>query len=105
MALTELQLPTLEKLKHSLIVIATEDKRRMLRITEVVEFLNTMDAADLDTLLVPQAIRDELVDLRTALNEKISLFNGNAVTPTVNHRLVIDTVSYTHLTLPTILLV
>ena len=86
MALTELQLPTLEKLKNSLIAIATEDKRRMLRITEVSEFLNTMDTTDLDAMVVPQEIRDELIDLRTVLNEKISLFNGNAVTPTVNHR-------------------
>ncbi len=90
MALTSLQLPTLEKLKQSLVAIATEDKRRMLRITEVSEFLNTMDTTDLDALVVPQEIRDELNAFRTVLSEKISLFNGNAVTPTVNHKVVID---------------
>lgn len=90
MALTSLQLPTLEKLKLSLIAIATEDKRRMLRITEVSEFLNTMDTSDLDALAVPQEIRDELIDLRIVLNEKVSLFNGNDVSPTVNHKDVIN---------------
>ena len=90
MTLTELQLMTPEKLKLSLIAIATEDKRRMLRITEVCGFLNTMDTTDLNTIGIPAGIQGDFADLRTVLNEKISLFSGNAVTPTVNHREVID---------------
>ena len=90
MALSVLQLPTLESLYQSLKAIATEDKRRILRVTEVSEFLNTMTVADLDALAVPADIRDDLIDLRTVLTEKIALFNGNAVTPTVNHRDVIN---------------
>jgi len=91
MALTEVQLPTKERFYNDLQSIAGELVSRMLRWQEASEFVQTMGTADLDAMGVPAGqIRTDLQEFRVALNELVSLFNGNAVTPTYNPSEVMD---------------
>lgn len=70
MPLTDLQRPTIERLYRDVQSIADEMTSRMLRWQEASEFIQTMDAADLDAIGVPAGqIRTDLQDFRVALDE------------------------------------
>lgn len=93
MPLTEIQLPEKERFYRDLQSIAGEIVSRMLRWQEASEFIQTMDSADLDAIGVPSGqIRTDLQDFRTALDDVVSLFNGNPVTPSQSPAQVMDRV-------------
>jgi len=83
MALTELQLPTKEDFYRNIQHAATEMNNIMRRWQDMAEFLATVDAADMTSIGVPTGqVRTDLVEFRTAVEEIISLYQGNSVTPT-----------------------
>lgn len=93
MPLTEIQLPEKERFYRDLQSIAGEIVSRMLRWQEASEFIQTMDSTDLDAIGVPSGqIRTDLQDFRTALDDVVSLFNGNPVTPSQSPAQVMDRV-------------
>ena len=85
MALTELQLPTREVFYAKLQAAATEMNRLMDKWENLSEFLVRVQAADLDSMVPPVAsgqVRTDLINFRTAIDEMLSLWNGNDVSPT-----------------------
>ena len=93
MALTELQLPTKTDLYNNLQAIAGEIVGRMLRWQEASEFLAKLELADLDALgIAAGQVRTDLVNFRTALDQIVSVYNGEAVTPTLSPAEVMDAV-------------
>jgi len=82
MALTELQLPAKETFYANLQAAANEMDRIIKRWENVAEFIGRMDIADLDAMGVAAGqIRTDLIDFRIVIDEMLSLWNGNAVTP------------------------
>ena len=95
MALTELQLPTKADFYRRLQNSATELNNLMNVLGDLSEQIGRIGTVDLDAMGVATgAVRSDLIDYRTVLNEMISLYNGNAVTPTVVHANVIDQIRY-----------
>lgn len=91
MALTELQLPTKENFYRNISHAATEMDNLMTRWRNLSEFIAMMDVADLDAMGVATGqLRIDLVDFRTLLDEMVSLYDGNSVTPTNTPSEVID---------------
>ncbi len=91
MPLTELQLPTKPQFYNRIKSTATQINNLLLRWKDLAEFIEVIDITDLDNMGVPAGdIRTDLVDFRIMLNEVISLFEGEAVTPTKNPSVVID---------------
>jgi hypothetical protein len=91
MALTELQLPTKAEFYRVIQSIASDIDNCMRRWEAVAEFVARMDTADLDAMSVAAGVvRTDLVDFRIALNNLVSLYNGNSVTPAKNPSTVID---------------
>lgn len=91
MALTEIQLPIKADFYQGLRSVAGEMKSRMLRWKELSEFLAKMGTVDMDAMGIPAGeVRTDLTDFRVALNEVISLFEGNAVTPINSPEVVMD---------------
>ena len=91
MALTELQLPAKTEFYRVIQSIASDIDNCMRRWEAVAEFVARMDTADLDAMSVAAGVvRTDLVDFRIALNNLVSLYNGNAVTPAKNPSTVID---------------
>ena len=69
MALTELQIPDKASFYRELQAVAGEAKSRSLRWNEISEFIQTVDAADLDAIGVPAGqARTDLVAFRTSLD-------------------------------------
>jgi len=97
MALTEIQLPNLpdEKWKFYRIIqdTAGQISQDMQNWRQIANFINRMDAADLDTLTIPAGqARTDLVNFKTVINYFVSLWNNQPVTPAVNPQTVIDAV-------------
>ncbi len=90
MALTELQLPTKDVLYGHVNSKARALRNNMAELKLFAEFLADMDAGDLTGIGVPAAVQLILSDFRIALNEIISLFEGNSVTPTNNPQDIMD---------------
>jgi hypothetical protein len=91
LALTELQLPTKAELYQNLRSIANEMRRAMERWEAASDFINTLQAADLDAMAVPAgAVRTDMVQLRTVLQEITTYFSGSSVTPTNIPKEVVD---------------
>jgi len=72
---------------------AAELSSSMHKMELVAGFINRMETADLDTLQIPAGqIRTDLVNLKTVLNYFVSLWNNQAVTPTLNPQTVINSI-------------
>jgi len=101
MALTEIQLqmattlvPDCKLRLYSMLQdAAAELSSSMHKMELVAGFINRMETADLDTLQIPAGqIRTDLVNLKTVLNYFVSLWNNQAVTPTLNPQTVINSI-------------
>lgn len=93
MALTELQLPTKADFYRNIQHAATEMDNLIQRWRNLAEFIGLVDVDDLDAMGVATgAVRTDLVEFRTVLNEVIALYDGSAVTPTNPPNAVIDKV-------------
>lgn len=91
MALTELQIPTKAEFYRDMRSLANLIAQQKLKYQEAADFINRVQAADLDAMGVPAGqIRTDLVDLKNVLNELVSYYNGNAVTPAKNPDTVVD---------------
>lgn len=93
MALTELQLPNKVDFYNQIQSLAGEMESRMLRWEQASEFLANVDTNDLDNMGVAAGqIRSDLADFRAALDDIVSVYRGNAVTPAKDPSLVMDRV-------------
>lgn len=91
MALTELQLPNKVTFYARLQAAATGMNQMIHEWRNLAKFIGIVETADLDTMGVATGnVRTDLIDFRTAINEMISLYDGNEVTPTVTASAVID---------------
>jgi len=91
MALTELQLPKKEFFYNRLQSSASQMDNLMSHWRNLIEFINMVTVADLDTMGVAAGqVRVDLVEFRTVLTEMVSLYDGNSVVPTNNPSVVID---------------
>lgn len=91
MALTELQIPTKAEFYRDMRSLANLIAQQKLKYQEAADFINRVQSADLDAMGVPAGqIRTDLVDLKNVLNELVSYYNGNAVTPAKNPDTVVD---------------
>lgn len=91
MALTELQLPTKVDFYNRLRHAATEMDNVMTKWANLSEFIAMMDSSDLDAMGVATGqLRTDLVSFRILLDEMVSLYDGNSVTPTNPPNQVID---------------
>ena len=83
MALTELQLPSKSEFYANLQSFYTNWNIMMKKGVELAEFLNRLDASDLDAIGVPAGqIRTDLVDARTIIDETLAFFNGTSTSQT-----------------------
>lgn len=93
MALTELQLPTKSELYNALRAAANKWNDLIHRTEDLAEFIRFMTTTDLDALGVPTGqLRTDLTNFRNMLNEIVSYFNNNPVTPSNAPKDVIDKV-------------
>lgn len=95
MALTELQqFADKEDFYNNCRTVAGDYLRAIERIRQFAERLGDMTAADLDTLSVPNtgSIRSDIVAFRVALQEIVSIYDNNPVTPVKAHDDVMDQV-------------
>lgn len=91
MALTELQLPTKDNFYRNLQNAATEMDNLMARWKNIAEFVANVEASDLDAIGVATGqVRTDLNEFKTVIDEIISLYEGNPVTPTNAPNAVID---------------
>lgn len=91
MALTELQLPTKALFYSELQEAATQINRLMHVWRDLAEFISKVETADLDTMVIPAgAVRTDLGDFRTSIEELIAFFDGTSTTQTVVPADVID---------------
>lgn len=88
---TEIQLPTKAEFYRDIRSLANDVALRAARWKEAADFINTMTTADLDAMGVPAGqARTDLVDFKNLLNEIVSYYGGNAVTPVKNPDTVVD---------------
>jgi len=93
MALTELQLPGKVDFYNTMQNIAGEISSSMHRWSLVAAFVNRMDAGDLDAMAVAAGtVRSDLIDMKNLLNNFVSLWNNQAVTPTKDPQLIVNAV-------------
>lgn len=101
MALTEIQLHMANmlvpdsklRLYAMLQDVAGELSSTMHKLELVAGFINRVDTTDLDTLQIPAGqVRTDLVSLKTVLNYFVSLWENEAVTPTVAPKSVINAI-------------
>ena len=91
MPLTEIQLPDKTYFYRDIQSVASELTTRMLRWQELSDFIQKMDVADMDAMGIPTGqVRTDLQEFRIALDEIVSMFNGNSVTPTNSPAEVMD---------------
>lgn len=91
MALTELQLPVKASFYGRLQSAATQMDNLITQWRNLAEFVDMVDTSDLDAMGVAAGqVRTDLVEFKTVLNEIISLYDGNSVTPTNTPSAVID---------------
>lgn len=95
MALTELQIPTKLQFYSSIQGAATHMDKLISQWKSIAEFIDParMGVADLDAMGVASGqVRTDLANFRIVLNEMISLYEGNSVTPTNIPADVIDNI-------------
>ena len=94
MALTEIQLPTKDELYQNLRTLANEIRRSMERWEAASDFLNDLTTTDLDAMSIPDTgtVRADMVALRVMLQEMVSYFGNNSVTPTNDPKEVVDVI-------------
>jgi len=89
--LTELQQPTKTDFYNTLQNVAGEISSAKHRWGLIANFINRMDAADLDAVGVASGqVRTDLTDLKNLLNEIVSLLNNQSITPSKDPQLVLD---------------
>jgi hypothetical protein len=93
MALTELQLPGKTDFYNTMQNIAGEISSSMHRWSLVAAFVNRMDTGDLDAMAVAAGtVRSDLIDMKNLLNNFVSLWNNQAVTPTKDPQAIVNAV-------------
>jgi hypothetical protein len=93
MALTELQLPGKVDFYNTMQNIAGEISSSMHRWGLVAAFVNRMETADLDAMAVAAGtVRSDLIDMKNLLNNFVSLWNNQAVTPTKDPQAIVNAV-------------
>jgi hypothetical protein len=91
MALTELQLPTKSNFYAKLQNAATQMDNLITHWRNLAEFIGMIEVADLDAMGVASGqVRTDLNHFRTVLNEIITFYDGEPVTPTNPPNEVID---------------
>ena len=91
MALTNLQRPTKEMFENNLQRIADEMSRMMTSWELAAEFINDVETSDLTTMGITDAGSiSTMQDLKQAVNDIITLFNGTTVTPIKTPKEVMD---------------
>ncbi len=91
MALTELQLPTKSNFYGVLQSAATEMDNLILRWKNMAEFIAMVETSDLDAMGVDTGqVRTDLNNFKVVIDEIVSLYEGNAVTPVNAPNAVID---------------
>jgi hypothetical protein len=91
MALTEIQLPTKTDFYAKVANGASKMNAIMFEWEELAEFIEKMGTADLDAIGVPSgAIRTDLLEFRTVLNEMVGFFKGTSTTQTEVPETVVD---------------
>ena len=89
--LTELQLPTREVFYAKLQAAATEMNRLMDKWKNIADFIGNVQTEDLDTMGVAAGqVRTDLTEFRIMINEMLSLWDGNIVTPTNAPNAIVD---------------
>lgn len=96
MAMTELQLPNKDAFFVKLQDAATRMDRIMMEWASIGDFIGAMDAGDLDSMGVAMgAVRTDLIAFRTAINEILALWEGEAVSaPSISPRAVVDKIRF-----------
>ena len=83
MALTELQLPDKATFYNELQHAASTMNNIMHTWRDIAEFIDNIDAADLDTIGVATGqVRTDLVALKLAMQELTAFYDGTATTQT-----------------------
>jgi len=91
MALTELQRPDKQMFYNNMQRIADEMSRMMASWEMASDFINDVEATDLTDMGITDAGSiASMIDLRAAVNDVLSVYNGTAVTPTKNPKEVMD---------------
>ena len=91
MALTELQRPDKQMFINNMARIADEMSRHFLSWESANEYLADVEMSDLTTMGITDTESINLLtDLRQAVTDMVSVFNGNAVTPTKTPKEVMD---------------
>jgi hypothetical protein len=91
MALTELQLPLKNQFYSNLQSAANKMNSLMHTWADLSEFIGLVQTADLDAMGIPSGqVRTDLTNFRQALQDMLSLWEGNPVTPTNSPSDVID---------------
>jgi len=96
MALTELQLPIKSNFYAKLQDAANKLDKVMVEYDRISEFIGRIDTDDLDAMGVAAGqVRTDLVGFRTAIDQMLSLWNGNAVSePSVAPAEAIDRIRW-----------
>lgn len=83
MALTELQLPEKAEFYGRVQSAANKMNNLIKQWEDLAEFIGIVGTADLDTMGVASgAVRTDLVEFRTVLNELAAFYNGTSTTQT-----------------------
>ena len=83
MALTELQRPDKARFYFNIQRTASEVYELMNKWRGISDFIANIGVSDLDDIGIPIGqVRTDLVKFRTAIQEILSLYDGNPVTPT-----------------------
>lgn len=91
MALTELQLPTKVSFYGRIQSAATQMDNLITQWRNLAEFVAMVDTGDLDSMTVPSGqVRTDLNEFKTVIDEIVSLYDGNSVTPINTPSEVID---------------
>ena len=93
MAITELQLPGKTDFYNTMQNIAGEISSSMHRWGLVASFVNRMETSDLSAMGVTNAtVITDLIDMKNLLNNFVSLWNNQAVTPTKDPQAIVNAV-------------
>jgi len=91
MALNEIQLPDKATFYNELQIAATQMNSLMNNWRDIAEFIGTMGTADLDEMGVGiGAVRTDLINFRTAMEELTAFFDGTSTTQTNVPAVVVD---------------
>jgi len=97
MALTEIQLPNKSNFYAKLQDAANKLDKTMSEYKRIAEFIDRMDSSDLDAMTVEAGqARTDLVAFKQAINDMLSLWDGNSVTPTIAPSEAIDRIRWVY---------